>query len=51
MLVEADAIDLEEFEKELDELQELQDMPDLLAPTDQILDTPERNSVSRYYCS
>jgi len=37
-IVEADAIDLEEFEKELEEMQELQDMQDLITPPDQIMD-------------
>jgi hypothetical protein len=34
-IMEPDAIDLEQFEKELEEMQDLQDMTDLIAPTDQ----------------
>jgi len=37
-IMEADAIDLEEFEKELQEMQELQEMNDLVAPPDQAFD-------------
>lgn len=38
-IMEPDAIDLEEFEKELQEMQELQEMNDLITPPDQMLDT------------
>lgn len=38
-IMEPDAIDLEEFEKDLQEMQELQDMEDLITPPDQVIDT------------
>ena len=34
MVVEADAVDLEKFEEELEKIEELQDMTDMVAPND-----------------
>jgi hypothetical protein len=34
MVVEPDAVELEEFEKELEKMEELQDMTDMVAPPD-----------------
>ncbi|HMO49869.1 MAG TPA: terpene cyclase/mutase family protein [Kiritimatiellia bacterium] len=39
-IMEPDAIDLEEFERELQELQDLQDMTDLMNPQDALMDAP-----------
>lgn len=38
MIVEPDAVDLEEFEKELEKMEELQDMTDVVAPPDVQMD-------------
>ncbi len=39
-IMEPDAIDLEEFERELQELQDLQEMTDLITPPDNMFDAP-----------
>ena len=38
MMVEPDAVDLEEFEKELEKMEDLQDMTDMVTPTDVQMD-------------
>jgi len=45
-ILEPDAIDLEEFEKELEEMEELQEMTDMVAPPDQSFDVSAPPDVS-----
>ena len=45
-IMEPDAIDLEEFERELQELQDLQELTDLIAPPDQMFDVSAPPDVS-----